>query len=170
MYYLKAVLQLIKDNVLQQKMNLHFICQLHDVNCRQPAGQSQHSITTHTSSNATYFLAAALIRVQELYGGGAYELLWHSPTRALVLHIIVSVLSAMCVALHHWLTHVINHVASIQSVEIIPARIVNLLLMFHFAFLVTVLQRHPTTAVAAMLGLDEHVMHSLKMNQVTLMI
>jgi hypothetical protein len=41
--------------------------------------------------------------------------------------------------------------------------------MFHFAFLVTVLQRHPATAVAAMLGLDEHVMHSLKINQFTIM-
>lgn len=92
-------------------------------------------------------------------------MLWHSPTRALVLHIIVSVLSAMRVALHHRLTHVINHVASIQRVEIIPTRIVNLLLMFHLAFLVTLLQRHPATAIAAMLGLDEHVMHSLKSEQ-----
>jgi hypothetical protein len=36
--------------------------------------------------------------------------------------------------------------------------------MFHLAFLVTLLQRHPATAIVAMLGLDEHVMHSLKMN------
>jgi hypothetical protein len=27
------------------------------------------------------------------------------------------------------------------------------------------LQRHPATAIAAMLGLDEHVMHSLKVNK-----
>jgi hypothetical protein len=37
--------------------------------------------------------------------------------------------------------------------------------MFHLAFLVTLLQRHPATAIAAMLGLDEHVMHSLKSGQ-----